>query len=63
MLNVSFVHQYREANKVVDWLATNALEFHVNTGFCGQNLPIPVRKLAYQDKIQTPNVKYGLSVC
>ena len=58
-LNVSFIHQYREANKVAGWFATNALASLNSTGYIGQDLPVTVRKLAYQEKIQTPNVRYG----
>lgn len=58
-MNVDFVHHYREANRVADWLAANALHNMVNRAFCGPGLPVSARKLAYQDKIQTPNVRYG----
>lgn len=58
-MTITFGHHYREANRVADWLATDALENHVIKGYCGQGLPIPARKLAYQDKISTTNVRYG----
>lgn len=57
-MNVQFLHLYKEANKVADWLATHALANHVTRGYYGQGFPIPIRKLAYQDKIQTPYIRY-----
>lgn len=56
--NVTFTHSYREGNRAADRLAANALSNLSSQTFSPSELPVPLRKLTYLDKIHSPQIRH-----
>lgn len=56
-LPVTLSHVYREGIQAADWLASYSLDSFASDSLDPDNLPVPLRKIAYHDKIQTPYLR------
>lgn len=56
-LQVQVKHLYREGNSAIDWLAKDALVRRVTQEIRLEDIPIPVRRLAYIDKHGIPYIR------
>ena len=57
--NVSFVHNYREANSVADYFTNSALMNDSTQSYDPGDLPLKARQLAFNDKSGRPYVRLG----